>query len=155
MFRNISQAFAIYGFASFPSFRKLSQMDFRKDLQVRKSWVFAKILNLNGHFADGGVKLLSDLQEVVRVTGPKSRFSRWLRGPEPKCRPRPAAPSLRLVGHGCNSPFLGPLWLQVAPLLLTNDIRIECSAQADTTICLCDLQIFRANPWQQRKELRT
>ena len=46
-FRNISQAFAIYCFASFSN---LSQMDFRKDLQVRKSWFFARIRN--GHFAD-------------------------------------------------------------------------------------------------------
>ena len=39
--------FAIYCFASFSN---LSQMDFRKDLQVRKSWFFARIRN--GHFAD-------------------------------------------------------------------------------------------------------
>ena len=39
----VSQAFA--------NFRKDSQMDFRKDSQVQKSWFFARICNV--HFADG------------------------------------------------------------------------------------------------------
>ena len=55
-FRNLSQAFAIHGFATFKlqafaRSRKDSQMDFRKDLQVQKSCFFARICN--GHFADG------------------------------------------------------------------------------------------------------
>ena len=47
--RNIALQFLVsQGFARF---RKVSQMDFRKDSQVRKSWFFARIRN--GHFADG------------------------------------------------------------------------------------------------------
>ena len=43
MFCNLSQFMVSQAFASFHKLRKLSQVDFRKDSNVRKSWFFARI----------------------------------------------------------------------------------------------------------------
>ena len=91
-FRNLSQAFAIHGFATFKlqafaRSRKDSQMDFRKDLQVQKSCFFARIRN--GHFADGAAAAADlrqgrgaaalRLTEVLTPLGPPP--TRWPRRP--------------------------------------------------------------------------
>ena len=56
MFRKLSQALAIHGFASFRKdshgFTNGLSQPFAKDSQVLKSWFFSRIRN--GHFADVG-----------------------------------------------------------------------------------------------------